>query len=264
MNIIDIHTHAFPDNIAKRAIKKLEDMAEWKTVGDGTVDGLLRSMDESDIDISIVSPVVTIPTQEKGILEWARKIRSDRLEPFMSVHPENKKSTKWIKRFADEGIAGIKLHPMFQNFIADETRMDDIYGAAAENDLIVQIHCGRDIGYSADDDRADPVRIRNVIDRFNNLKLIAAHLGGFQRWDQVEKYLVGTNVYLDTSQCMKFLEPQRVKEIILAHGIEKVMFGTDWPWASPKEDLPRIEKLGLTEEEKKKILFANTAKLLGL
>ena len=66
MSGIDIHTHAFPDKVAPRAIEHLETIAEWQAVGYGTVSGLLRSMDAADLDISAICYIATKPDQVKG------------------------------------------------------------------------------------------------------------------------------------------------------------------------------------------------------
>ena len=36
MGFIDFHTHAFPDDVARRAIPALEAEANWKAVAGGT------------------------------------------------------------------------------------------------------------------------------------------------------------------------------------------------------------------------------------
>ena len=37
MSIIDAHTHAFPDDLAHRAISSLENDCPWKAIADGRV-----------------------------------------------------------------------------------------------------------------------------------------------------------------------------------------------------------------------------------
>jgi len=259
---IDIHTHAFPDDLAERAIRQLEANADWEAVGDGTVSGLVKSMDAADIDVSAICTIATRPDQEKGIFKWCRKIRSDRIEPLPSVHPRTAKADKWIRRFAGEGFGGIKLHPMFQDFAADDSQIDVILGAAAECGIFVTMHCGRDVSFP-DDDRASPERLRRLIDRKGDLKLLCTHLGGWLVWDDVEKHVLGTDVYLETSFCLKFMGLDRCADLIRRHGTDRVLFGTDWPWSDQKEELALLGRLGLSKDEKKAILWSNAAKLLG-
>jgi predicted TIM-barrel fold metal-dependent hydrolase len=262
MSAIDIHTHAFPDEIADRAITKLEAAAHWQAVSRGKVSELLKSMDDNDIDVSCVCTIATKPDQPEGILKWCEKIRTDRIEPLPSVHPNTPDPIRWIERFAEGGFAGIKLHPMYQDFNFDDPKMDEVYAACAENGLFVQTHCGLDIAWSDDDRRAAPDKMRNVADRHPNLILVCTHMGGWRGWDEAEKYLVGAPVFLETSFSLGDLGPKRAADIIHRHGAERVMFGTDWPWASQKAELETFAQLGLTDSETRSVLYETAANLL--
>jgi len=263
MSAIDVHTHAFPDEIAERAVTKLAGKADWKPVGMGRVCDLVESMDRADIDLSIVCAIATKPSQTEGIFEWCKRIRSDRIEPFPSIHPRTENPAKWLKRFAKAGFAGIKLHPMYQDFAFDDPRMDVVYLAAIDNELIVASHCGRDIAFPPGDDRASPERLGRVLDRFPQLRMICTHMGGWRAWDEAEKYLLGRDVYLETSFTMPFLDQRRFAEMIRHHGTGKVLFGTDWPWTDQKEQLDHLAALPLTERERRAITFGNAARMLG-
>ena len=262
MSFIDFHTHAFPNALAPRAIGELESRADWSAVGDGTIGDLLRSMDEADIDMSVVATIATRPEQTRSILKWCGKVRSDRIEPLASVHPGDRKAVKWVARIADAGLAGIKLHPMYQDFAADESRLDAIYAAAAQRELIVTLHAGQDIAFP-DDDRAAPRRIRNVVDRHPKLKLVATHLGGWRAWDEAAEHLIGCDVHLETSFVHRYLQPARAAQLITRHGPERILFGTDWPWRDQAEDIRAVGGMGLAREQTRRILWSNAARMLG-
>ena len=261
MSAIDVHVHAFPDDLGPRAIAKLEAQCPWRSVARGTIGELIESMDAADIDVSVVCTIATRPDQTKGIFNWCRKIRSDRIEPLPSVHPQTPKASRWIERIAKAGFAGIKLHPMYQDFAVDDPQMDEIYTAAADCGLLVTAHCGHDIAFPIDE-RAAPQRIRRVIDRFGKLKLICTHMGGWRHWDAAEKYVIGADVYLETSFSMRELGRERTVELIRRHGADRVMFGTDWPWDSQADEIQRIRSLHLSDTDTRAILYANAAKLL--
>ncbi len=263
MSVIDIHTHAFPDSLAERAISQLAKASTFEPVGDGTVAGLIASMDQANIDLSVICSIATRPDQTKSILEWSEKIRNDRIEPFPSIHPDTPKPRNWMKKIAKAGFAGIKLHPMYQDFIFDEDRARPIFEAACEFGLIVAAHCGLDICFPPTDLRASPQRVRNVIDRHPGLKLICGHMGGWRLWDDVEQYLLGTDVYLETSFSLFELEPTRAAEMIRRHGAERVMLGSDWPWRRQDQSIKEVEQLGMDEKDLRKILWSNAARLLG-
>ncbi|MFB3891899.1 MAG: amidohydrolase family protein [Phycisphaerae bacterium] len=264
MSAIDFHVHAFPDKLAGKAISRLEASAPWKAVGGGTIKELVKSMDKADIDVSVVCAIATKPGQSKGILEWCRKVRCDRIAPLPSVHPGDPDAADMLKAIAKEGLAGIKLHPMYQDFAADDPKMDAIYAAARDNGLFVVLHCGLDISFPMQDDRAAAVRVRNIIDRHaaKDLKLICTHMGGWRAWDEADKRLVGTPVLFETSFSLKELGPERAAGMIRRHGVERVLLGSDWPWNSQADAIAQVQALPLTEQDKGKVLWSNAARLL--
>jgi predicted TIM-barrel fold metal-dependent hydrolase len=194
-----------------------------------------------------------------------KEVRSERIEPLPSVHPDTPKPARWIKKIAKEHFLGIKLHPMYQDFAADEPRLDVIYAAAREHGLFVESHCGRDIGFPADDDRASPRRFLRVAERFGDLRLICTHMGGWQAWDEVEQHLIGTKVYLETSFSLgeRGADARRVAEMIRRHGPQRVMLGSDWPWNRQADEIANIRALPLSKNEIRGILWSNAAALLG-
>ena len=52
--------------------------------------------------------------------------------------------------------------------------------------------------------------------------------------------------------------------MIRAHGPERVVWGSDFPWAEPREALAAFRRLGLTEAEERGILAGNLRALLAL
>ena len=263
MTAIDIHTHAFPDALAPRAMEKLQAMICWPAAGDGSIDGLIASMDAADVDVSVICTIATKPDQAKGILKWCKSIRCERIEPLASVHPKDRKPGRILKKIRDAGLVGIKLHPLFQHFDADDPIMDEIYAAASDFGLLIEMHCGLDVAFPPENLQAEPMKIARVIEKFPDLKLIWAHMGGWRMWDDVEKYLLGANVYLETSVSLTELSPARSAGIITRHGHERVLFGSDYPWAPQDKTIELIENLPLTDRQKSGILWRNAARLLG-
>jgi hypothetical protein len=90
MNIIDFHTHIFPDKIAKTAMDALAaESGSYRPCTDGTLKGLLDSMDRANISASLVANIATKPNQMGSIFEFSKQIKSDRIHPFVSFHPSN-------------------------------------------------------------------------------------------------------------------------------------------------------------------------------
>ncbi len=188
--IIDIHTHAFPDSLADRAMAQLHSECDIRSYLDGRVSSLLGSMDEAGICTSILCSIATRPSQFESILEWSLQIRSERIIPFPSVHPNDPKAADKVRVIAEKGFIGVKLHPYYQDMIVDEPKYDFLYKSIIENDLILVLHTGYDIAF-AREERAGPRQILTVLDRFSDLKLVTTHMGGWFQWDEVEQYLLG-------------------------------------------------------------------------
>lgn len=258
-----MHVHAFPDTLAARAMAALEDGIDWKAIGDGTLTGLLRSMDAAGVQASVICNIATKPTQVEPIFNWSRQIASDRIIPFASVHPETPDVASWTKRFAEAGLRGVKMHPMYQEFAIDEPRMDRVYQAIIDAGLLLEMHCGYDIAFPGDT-RADVDRIVRAVERHPSLRLICTHLGAWRQWDAVRDHLVGKNVWLETSMSMSLLGLEVSNKLIRAHGPGRVMFGTDWPWTHQIDQANLLRLLDLSPEEKQAVFGGNAAKILGL
>jgi hypothetical protein len=263
MRIIDVHTHAFPDSLAERAMPALEKEGNVKAVLDGKVGSLLASMDAAGIEASVVASIATRPQQFRSIFNWSREIATARMIPFPSVHPADPAAGEQVREVHAAGFKGIKLHPYYQEFKVDEPRLDPVYTALEETGLILLCHAGFDLAFPRDR-KCDPVRVRNVIDRFPRLKLIAAHLGGWEDWDEVEKHLLGLPLYMDVSYSIDWAGPARAKRMMLRHPHEYLLFGTDSPWAGQAETMQQVRELQLGERFERLLLGENAARLLAL
>ena len=263
--IIDFHTHIFPDALAPRAIASLQLTAGMPVVFDGTADGLNSLMKNENVDVSVVLNTVTNQRQVEKVNAFAEETgkRYDNLIPFCSVHPLNENIYEILSELKSRGFKGIKHHPDYVDIDLDDERMHPLFYAAGELDMPVVIHAGYD-PVSPDHAHATPDMICNVLDKYPDLVLVAAHLGGVSRWDEVAEKLCGRNLYLDTAFCCERIgiTVEQGKKIFGRHPHEKILFGSDAPWAKPLEVLDFISKIGLSEESLELILHRNAEKLL--
>ncbi|KPJ64376.1 hypothetical protein AMK68_01755 [candidate division KD3-62 bacterium DG_56] len=261
--LVDIHTHCFPDALAARAMENL--MAEYRVtpVGDGTLAGLRRHMAATGVSVSIVLSVATKPAQVASINDWAASINSPDVVAFGALHPDLPDPTEEVERIIDLGLRGVKFQPTFQRFAPDEERMFPVY-RALEGRLAVMFHAGDEI-QPAPEIPSTPRALAHVHKAFPGLTMIAAHFGGYRMWDEVREHLVGTGVCFDTSYCPPDdLPDQEMIDLIRAHGAERIIFGSDFPFGNPGPDLDRLLELGLEREEVEAIAWRNADRLLGL
>ncbi|MGA1842900.1 MAG: amidohydrolase family protein [bacterium] len=263
MKIIDLHTHVFPDKIAEKTIKSLAEEAETEAFLDGTVADLKRSMDMAGITLSVNQPIATIPSQVVSINNWAKSIENERIISFGTMHPLFEDYAEELRRLKKMGIKGIKIHPDYQKFYPDEEHVFPIYESLVENDMAVLFHAGVDIGLYPPV-HATPQRLANVLNDFPKIRLIAAHLGGYKCWDEVESFLVGRDLYFDTSYVIDYMETDRLVRIMREHGFDKILFATDSPWKPQPEEVKKILSLHVPEKAKEDILYNNACRLLKL
>ncbi|MBI2441094.1 MAG: amidohydrolase family protein [Lentisphaerae bacterium] len=262
MKVIDFHTHAFPDDLAPRAMASVGAKSDVPAALDGTVSALLRSMDSAGVERSVICSIATKPTQFRGILDWSRKVRSERLIMFPSIHPAAPDALSQIKAVHAEGFLGVKLHPYYQDFDLDEPRLEPIYDCLQEYGLMAFCHTGFDVAFPRVR-RADPARIWKVATKFPGLKFIATHLGAWEDWQEAERLLIGKNIRLEMSFSIPYLGAAETRRLLLAHPADYLLFGTDSPWADQAEDIRRVQALNLPLEREQKLFYDNARGLLG-
>lgn len=260
--IIDFHTHCFSDEIAERAMDKLSSSACLHPQYDGTTKGLAAVMARDSIDLAIVQCIATKPSQQTVVNNYASKLHG-KLRGFGSVHPDAPNALEELERIASLGLKGVKFHPEYQDFFVDEERMLPIYEKIASLGLITLFHAGLDLSFYSPT-RATPERFARILPSFGGAPVVAAHWGGFQCWNDVEKHLVGRDVFLDTSFACTHMRPKQAQAIANAHGAHKILFGSDAPWSSPADEIAFVRALELSPEDERKIFCENAIKLLGL
>lgn len=263
--IIDFHTHAFPDKVADRAVSRLMSLspADYIPQSDGTISGLLGTMDKWNIDVSLLQPVITNPKQFHSVNLWAKEVQSDRIRSFGGIHPDTQDYKGDIDFICELGLKGIKLHPEYQGFTLNEPKMMRIYEYAFSRGLMILFHAGDDPAYPPPY-HSHPRMFAQLVKEFPGATIIAAHLGGINMWPDVEKYLCGLDIYLDTSAGFGRYGKERFMRILKLHGADKLLFGTDAPWNPADREINSICSLPISQEEKEAIFHGNAQKLLGI
>jgi predicted TIM-barrel fold metal-dependent hydrolase len=266
--LIDFHTHAFPDAIAPRALGLLIERMERRQgssivpCADGTASGLFRLMDEEGVDASVLLPIATRPANTASVNRFAKSLEDDRIWPFGSVHPAQEDWEAALESVYECGMPGIKLHPEFQDFFVDSPECIRVLKKCAQLRLIVTFHAGEDVGYEPPI-HATPVRLRRAMDAVPGATVVAAHMGGFRMWEDVQKYLVDTPCYIDTAYVQKEISPDACLHLIRLFGAERVLFASDSPWSRPRtETWAFLKKLGLSDAELQLISHQNALRLL--
>ncbi len=268
--VIDFHTHIFPDKIADRTISFLSKKAGIPPFSDGSVQGLLSSMENAGVDISIALPVLTSPAQFESVNRFAAEVNlrfsqgDRRIISFAGIHPDCEDIEEKMKLIKESGFLGVKLHPDYQETYIDDERYVKILECAREYDLIAVTHAGVDGGFPDSPVRCTPERAQKLIERVPHTKFVLAHAGGNEMSEAVLDRLCGCDVYFDTAYVLRFIGKDMLEKITARHGADRMLFATDSPWSGQKQDVEIIKSFGLDEKTEKKILCENALKLLGI
>lgn len=260
--IVDAHVHVWPDHIAAAALagNRVPGLAAR---GDGTVGGLAADMATSGVGVSCCMAVANEARHVERANQFAASTRSESRIPVGTVH---------VGLSAEENLAilrrnrirVVKIHPLFQGFALNDTRLWEIFEAFGD-EYVVITHVGE--GGDAYRNRlSHPGMVRDIARQFPDLRLVACHFGGYRILDEAEQVLSGVDVVLETSwpPSLAKLRPERVRELIRRHGAERLAFGSDWPMTSPADEIRAIEALGLSDDETKLVLGGTMARLLGI
>lgn len=251
--IIDAHAHIFPEKIAENATVNIGKFYDLPMDSCGMSRNLIESGNSIGVSKYLVCSTATVPHQVQSINNFIAKEceKNPCFFGFGTTHPDSDIEAD-IEQIKSLGLHGVKLHPDFQEFDADSPEAFRIY-EVIEGSLPLLIHCG-DSRY----DWSAPAKIRRICENFPKLKLQAAHLGGYQRWDEAEEMLTDfDNVCVDISSSLAFMSAEKAVERIKKFGIEKSFFGCDFPMWNHKEEFECFMSLGFSEEENNLILAEN-------
>lgn len=265
MRYFDFHTHAFTDSLAERAMSGLSGTSGITPATNGTVSALRELMSKRGIDCAMLLPIATKPSQQQTINDWAADIMGNGLYCCGTIHPNSPDALSELEHIRKLGLFGVKFHSEYQGFAPDEEKMFPIYQRMSELGLIAVFHAGWD-PYAKGEILATPQTFAVIAEKFPNLRIVAAHLGGILLWDDVEKYLAGKfrNLWFDTGVIARYISSSQLLRIIKKHGTDRILFASDCPWDDPANETALISALPLNNAEREQIFFCNAAALLGI
>lgn len=257
--IIDSHCHIYPDKIAQKASDATGHFYDLPASLDGKISTLLEHGERAGIEHFVVQSVATTPHQVSSINNFIAQAVTEsggRFTGLGTLHPDSADMAADVDEIISLGLKGVKLHPDIQRVQLDDPRMHKMY-ELCEGRLPMLIHTG-DNRY----DNSNPNRLMPILDKYPRLTVIGAHFGGWSIWEEATKKLYGyRNFLVDCSSSLYAISPEKAKELILAYGVERVLFGTDYPLWTPEQEIERFMMIDLTDEQREDILYNNAAKL---
>ncbi len=256
--VADTHAHIYPGKIAEKATASVGNFYHVDMLNVGLPHVLAQQGGKAGIDRFLVCSVATKVAQVRSINQFIQRKCEEypQFVGFAAWHQDVENIEAELDDIQSRGLKGIKLHPDFQGFFIDDEKMLPLYREANRRGLPVLFHTG-----DSRTDFSSPRRLMNVLEKIPDFTCIAAHLGGYTEWEDARKELRGTNVYVDTSSSLFSLSKEQARRSIEHFGVERTMFGTDFPMWDPSIELERFFALELSEENNRKIFYKNFARL---
>ncbi|MDD4689004.1 MAG: amidohydrolase family protein [Eubacteriales bacterium] len=256
--VVDAHCHVWPAKLIPRISGFLSNYYKVPWNEGGTDAHCVRSMEKYGIDKSVVFSVATKSAQVENINDFISKLPRDVFIPFGAMHQDYENYKNEIKRIKALGLKGIKFHPDFQNVAIDDIRMMRIYDEVGDT-LPMLFHLGDE-----NSDLSSPERMANVLREMPHLRIIGAHFGGYQQWEEAMEILAQfKQMYFETSSSIRFIGSEKATQLVKAYGVERICFGTDYPMINQRDEFNLFMEMGLNEEERKQILAENILRFIG-
>jgi len=278
--IIDFHTHLFPDDIRQNrekyftnepAFEMIYKVPGSKLAGD---DQLIEIMDEQGVDKSIVfgfpwKDSKTFTMHNDYILESVHKY-PDRLIGLACFSISDQGIDAEAQRCLDAGLFGVGELALYTSGLAEEAvqYLEPVMTICKEKNAIFLLHTNEPVGHIYPGKAPMTLaQIYSFIKRFPENKIVLAHWGGgifFYTLMKKEVSETLKNVYYDTAASPFLYRTGIYSMAKRTVGIDKILFGSDYPLLKPERYFKELEQTGLTYDDIENIKGINAAKLLGL
>ncbi len=251
----------------------------------GTVDSLLRLMDECEIEKAVCFATFADRFSESGINMntnefLASEIAShDNLYGFGTIDFERDDIEEQVKQIESLGFYGIKLHPAYQEFNLMSEKAQRVYGEAQDRNLFLSFHTGIHWHRIAD---YQMLLYDEIAYNFPMLRFSMEHLGGYHFFKEGLAVMVNNsrndirNTFAGwTSIAMAdnglydewSLSDEQLRNLVYQTDNFSHIFGLDFPYKNAektKKAIKRIIELDIPAEAKEGILGKNLARELKI
>ena len=290
---IDFHTHAHPTAATGIAFQE-----RWGWVNpprNGTPEELLPLMDQAGVATTMIVP--WMPAQDlvrermaehneteavardavlaswSALNRWAVEMVGrypGRLLCLVGVDPilmSGDELDREVRQGLAAGACGLKITPSFFGATASDARVLPVFQLAQEHGVFVLSESGA-FGRDGNTAWGHPKHFEDVLRAFPDVDIQLAHLGGGAEDEVARLTALYPNLFADTSMRLDGLgqpgewTPDEAVQWFRRIGIERVLYGTNYPMADPVEYVRILQSLPLTEEERRRIGWENAQGIL--
>lgn len=249
----------------------------------GTVDKLLRFLDECDIEKAVAFAPFShaVPPEIDPNMWLSRELANhrDRLYGLGTIDFRAGNTSAQVRRIRELGLRGIKLHPAAQKFHILSDPLRGVYEAAQEEGLFLVFHTG------VHHHRIHEFRLidfDHIAYEYPELQFTLEHVGGFAFFREAVgviqnhvsdqspsargRVYAGLTSVFSVDDPHWYLSPRDIEELVFRVGAHQVVFGLDFPYHSvdyTRSAIGIIRHLDISQEAKACILGENLKELLG-
>lgn len=280
--IIDFHVHTFPAAVQADRTPYLDRDPIFRNLYASpkakiaTTDDLLRHMDASGVDLSVVqgfgwADADLCRRHNDDLLDAAARY-PDRLRVFCNLQPSAgvQATGAEVARClsADVPAAGFgEVRPDDQGYAGRWNLLEPVWAAASVTGAPLLVHASEPVGHMyAGKGHMTPEVLLGLVEAYPEWPLVLAHLGGglpfYAAMPEVAAALA--NVWVDTAAWPLLYRPEVFTALTTVFPAERVLFASDWPLQSQARSIERVRALPLAPAVIEGMLGANAARLLGL
>lgn len=256
--VIDVHTHPFSAMGNKQAspedLRRLADRAGVVRCGALTI----ASRGDADRTRKNNDAIVALAAESDGFFY-----------PVCSAHPfDGSAAFEELGRLCELGVRWLKLHPNTQEFDTAAPEVAALVNQAGDLGMTVLFDA-----YSPWDP-AQPGKFYQLALAAPGTRLVLAHMLGMRFAEAMVLAVMrqhypqlGMNIYFDISVVASMYAggpyAEHLTWVIRQVGIDRFLFGSDYPLYAPSDALGSVRTLGLSTQEERLVLHDNAAAMLA-
>lgn len=275
--IIDFHTHIFPPRVRDQREDFLRQDATFAAMYSNpkakiaTAEDLLRSMDQSGVDVSVALGFAWTAQDlcrmhNDYLLEAAT--RSDgRIIPFCTVNPADDGAGTEIERCARAGAPGLgELRPDSQGWDPAAAPGEALASLAAKYRLVLLFHVSEPVGRNYPGKAGGALTaFFEFASRHPELRIVGAHLAGglpfFAPMPEVRQTF--NHVYVDTAAQRLLYDHRAYDQMVRLIGAERILLGSDYPLVSQARQIEEVRSGIFRTDDLRLVLGLNAERLLA-
>ncbi|MFX1284469.1 MAG: amidohydrolase family protein [Promethearchaeota archaeon] len=250
---IDIHTH-FPLSPVTFFISDAKNLPSF--------DEYLAALNNAH-----VTEAVLLCGPKKESMRQENELLATRVEPmkrrFLLVawlNPKYDSPDDFQDLIEEKNFRGLKLHPVFDGYKLTDPIVKPFVEKAIEFELPIMIHSGWGPEGSVKD-------IAALAETYSDGTFVCLHMkeeyGLNDRFSHIEMAAHHPNLFLE---CSYIPHPRRLAEAVDVMGVEKILFGSDYPWGARDItwEKTKVTYAPISYANKKRILTENAKDLFNL